>query len=524
MTAPIPRITRLLPIVALVLGGCTQFAGIEGPTETYASGSATRMFATTYRFIDSQYIRAVPIGDVAADGLRALEEIDPLLALNVSGQRIQLASADTVVADLQAPSADDVGGWVNVTVDLIEASRVASPAIRDVPPEVLYESIVDDAISSLDRYTRYASASDAADDRADREGFGGVGITISVTESEGVDVLAVLPDTPAVLAGLEVGDRIIAVDGESVLGLTVRQVVARLRGPIGSQVALTVLRGTNAQRELTLSVNRAYVIAPTVLSEVEGDIAVVHITSFNVQTAQDVEQQLVEAYGRSGGNIGAVIIDLRNNPGGLLDQATDVADLFVNGGLIGTAEGRHPNSHQRFLASAGDMVTGRPIAVLTNGDTASAAEVLAAGLQDLGRAVIIGSTSYGKGTVQTVNRLPNDGELTLTWSALHAPSGYTIHTLGVRPNVCTSGHQSAASAIRDATDNTLSTAEALRQWRTHRALELDAHTTLLRAECEPAQGINDIDMEVARAVLADPAFYQSLIDQAPRVFASAPRS
>lgn len=519
MIAPLLRIARVLPAAALV-AGCSQFAGVEGPTDVYASGSASRMFATSYRFIDSQYIRSVPIGHVASDGLRALVEADPTLDLSIAGDRVQLASAGNVVLDLPAPAPHDVSGWVNVTVDLIEAGRGASPALAALPPEALYEGIMDDAIGSLDRYTRYASASDAANDRADREGFGGVGITISPTETEGVDVLAVLPDTPAALAGVEVGDRILSVDGTPVLGLGVREVVSLLRGPIGSQVALTVRRGAGAGREVSLMVTRAYIIAPTVVTEVDGKIAVLQITSFNVQTAQDVEREIIAAYARAGGELDALILDLRNNPGGLLDQAVAVADLFLNTGLVGSAEGRHPDSHQQFLAYSGDVLSGRPLVVLINGNTASAAEVLAAALQDLGRAVLVGSTSYGKGTVQTVNRLPNDGELTLTWSALHAPSGYIIHQIGVRPNVCTAGYGSVPAALRDATEQSAAIAAAMRRWRTHRLLELDDEATQLRAQCEPQEDVDEIDLAVAEAILAEPQLYQALLNLAPTDFAA----
>ncbi|MEZ5666243.1 MAG: S41 family peptidase [Alphaproteobacteria bacterium] len=523
MSALISRFVRAIPFLVLAAGGCTQYAVIDGPSETYAQAPATRMFATSYRFIDSQYIQSVAIGDIAADGLRALPELDPSLALNVDGGRIQLASSGAILADFAAPAPNDVSGWANVTVDLIDAGRLASETLRATSPEALYEQILDDAISSLDRYTRYASAADAAQDRADREGFGGVGITISATTDEGVDVLAVLPGTPAELAGVQVADRIVAVDGESVIGLNVRDVVNRLRGPIGSQVMLTLHRGGNAGRVQTVPVSRAYIIAPTVLTETEGSIAVLKLASFNVQTTQDVEQAVIGAYARSGGNLTGLILDLRNNSGGLLDQSIAVADLFLNSGLISTTEGRHPESRQRFVAYDGDLMAGKPIVVLVNGNTASAAEVLVAALQDLGRVVVVGSTSFGKGVVQTVNRLPNDGELTLTWSALHAPSGYIFHQIGIRPNVCTSGYGSAQAALRDANDHAASIASAMRRWRTHRLLELDEQATLLRAECEPENDLDDIDMEVARAILADPGLYAALLNLAPRDFAAAPQ-
>ena len=359
MLALIFRVARALPFVALAASGCSQFAGIDGPRETYEPAPATRMFATSYRFIDTQYIQSVDIGSIATDGLQAISEIDPTLAVNVTSDRVQLASAGAVLADMAAPRLSDVSGWANVTVDVIDASRQASESIRSTAPEILYEQILDDAISSLDRYTRYASASDAAQDRADREGFGGVGITISAATEEGVDVLAVLADTPAALSGLEVGDRIVAVDGAPMLGLSVREVVNKLRGPIGSQVELTVHRGGNSSLVRQISVTRAYIIAPTVLSEVKGNIVVLKIASFNVQTTQDVEQAVIAAYGEAGGNIGGVIIDLRDNSGGLLDQAVAVADLFLTNGLVSSTEGRHPESRQQFMAFDGDLVAGQ---------------------------------------------------------------------------------------------------------------------------------------------------------------------
>ena len=523
MPALVSRMFRIFPLVALAAGGCSQFSGIDGPSETYGAAPATRMFATSYRFIDTQYIQSIEIGAIAADGLQALVEIDPTLAVNVTSDRVQLASAGAVLADIAAPGARDVGGWANVTVDVIDASRAASDMIRATAPEVLYEQIMDDAISSLDRFTRYASASDAAQDRADREGFGGVGITISAATEAGVDVLAVLADTPAALSGLEVGDRIVAVNGDSVVGSSVREVVGKLRGPIGSQVELTVHRGGNSALVRMISVTRAYIIAPTVISDVEGDIAVLKIASFNVQTTQDVEQAIVAAYGQTGGNLAGLILDLRDNSGGLLDQAVAVADLFVSNGLVSSTEGRHPESRQQFMAFDGDLISGRPMVVLINGNTASAAEVLTAALQDLGRAVVVGSTSFGKGVVQTVNRLPNDGELTLTWSALHAPSGYIFHELGIRPTVCTTGYRNAQAALRDAADHGASIASAMRRWRTHRLLELDEEATLLRAQCEPETDLDDIDVEVAQAILSDMASYAALLNLAPRNFAAAPQ-
>jgi carboxyl-terminal processing protease len=209
---------------------------------------------------------------------------------------------------------------------------------------------------------------------------------------------------------------------------------------VDSRVELKLLR-PDATAPMTMLLSRAHVVPETVVYHPEGNVAYFHIYGFNSDTAESLEREIAHAKSEIGaGTIAGYVLDLRSNPGGLLDEAVAVSDLFMQKGRIVSTHGRHPDSHQYFEATAGDMTDGRPVVVLVNGNSASASEIVAAALQDSGRAVVVGSNSYGKGTVQTVLRLPNSGELTLTWARFHAPSGYTLNKLGVLPSICTNGH------------------------------------------------------------------------------------
>src|SRR5262249_37094806 len=188
-------------------------------------------------------------------------------------------------------------------------------------------------------------------------------------------------------------------------------------------------------------------VLDTVRSRHERAIASIRLSRFNQGTAESLRREIDNARSDIGSNMRGVILDLRGNPGGLLDQAVAVSDMFLNGGRVVSTHGRNPDSHQYFEATPGDILDGLPMAVLINGNSASASEIVAAALQHNDRAVVIGSNSYGKGTVQELRRLPNDGELTLTWARFHAPSGYTLHHVGVLPSICTNKNDEDATEL-----------------------------------------------------------------------------
>src|SRR5207302_9155428 len=255
-------------------------------------------------------------------------------------------------------------------------------------------------------------------------------------------------------------------------------------------------------------IQRALVILPTVNMSRDGGVAVFQVTSFNQNTTQQIVENLAALSRETDSQLRGIVLDLRGNPGGLLDQAVSLTDVFISKGPIVSTVGRHPASHQFFEASGVSMVPQIPMVVLINGASASSSEIVAAALQDVGRAVVIGSASYGKGTVQTVLRLPNDGELTLTWAQLVAPSGYFLHEHGVVPTICTSDLGDDDNAVQVALQR--SNVAASPTLRSRASLD-DSAWSQLRRSCPARQGDHEIDIKVAKRLLADPALYSQAV-------------
>jgi carboxyl-terminal processing protease len=267
---------------------------------------------------------------------------------------------------------------------------------------------------------------------------------------------------------------------------------------------------------LEFSLRRAHIVPVTVTSRREDDVAIIRVVGFNRETASKVARavkaQLNAAEQRP---LKGIILDLRSNPGGLLDQAVELADAFLDSGDIVLTFGRHPRSLQRFVATVGDLSSGLPLAILVNGNSASASEVVTAALQDQARAVVVGSNSFGKGTVQTVLRLPNNGEITLTWSRLVTPSGYRLHKLGVLPTVCTRAEGevvAADNALAHVEKETGDLAEHLSRWRATGNID-DIDRESLRRLCPSDNASPDTDVAIAKNLLSNPALYNELIQQ-----------
>jgi carboxyl-terminal processing protease len=281
--------------------------------------------------------------------------------------------------------------------------------------------------------------------------------------------------------------------------------VHALRGPILSSIEVTVYRPTLAQKR-NYHLRRELVILPTVKVSRDAGIVVLQVASFNQNTTQQVVEALGAVKREMGPRLRGIVLDLRGNPGGLLDQAVSLSDVFIANGPIVSTVGRHPASRQFFEASGDSVVPQVPVVVLINGGSASSSEIVAAALQDVGRAVIVGSTSYGKGTVQTVLRLPNDGELTLTWAQLVAPSGYLLHDHGVVPNLCTSDLSDDDNSVQVALQRASGSAGPSTPPRRRAGLDEQAWSQL-RHSCPPRQGDHQIDVNVAKRLLADPVLY-----------------
>lgn len=314
--------------------------------------------------------------------------------------------------------------------------RIRAQYVEEVDTNDLIEAAINGMLTSLDPHSSYMSPEDAADMRVQTRGeFGGLGI--EVTQEEGfVKVVSPIDGTPADLAGIEAGDFITHVDGKSLLGLNLDEAVDMMRGPVGSEIVITVLREGSAE-PFDVSIIRDTIKLTAVRTRTEGQAVVLRVTTFNDQTFTNLESGLAEAIEEAGGadNVSGIVLDLRNNPGGLLTQAIRVSDAFLDKGEIVSTRGRNAEDGERYNATEGDLANGKPIVVLINGGSASASEIVAGALQDHRRAIVVGTKSFGKGSVQTVMPLRGDGAMRLTTSRYYTPSGRSIQALGVSPDI-----------------------------------------------------------------------------------------
>ncbi|MDG1289608.1 MULTISPECIES: S41 family peptidase [Lentibacter] len=314
--------------------------------------------------------------------------------------------------------------------------RIRAQYVEEVDEGDLIEAAINGMLTSLDPHSSYLSPEDAEGMKVQTSGeFGGLGI--EVTQEEGfVKVVSPIDGTPADEAGVESGDFITHVDGESLLGLTLDQAVEMMRGPVGSEIVITVAR-EGEDEPLEISIIRDTIKLTAVRSRVEGTSVVLRVTTFNRQTSPNLASGIKEQIEEAGGmdKVNGFILDLRNNPGGLLTEAIAVSDAFLESGEIVSTRGRNPEDGERYNATAGDLTGGKPIVVLINGGSASASEIVAGALQDHRRAIVVGTKSFGKGSVQTVMPLRGEGAMRLTTARYYTPSGRSIQALGVSPDI-----------------------------------------------------------------------------------------
>ncbi len=314
--------------------------------------------------------------------------------------------------------------------------RIRAQYVEEVDSQKLIEAAINGMLTSLDPHSSYLAADDAAEMREQTRGeFGGLGI--EVTQEEGwVKVVTPMDDTPAFEAGIESGDFITHVDGESLLGLTLNEAVELMKGPVGSEIIITVVR-EGLDEPFDVSIIRDTIKLTAVRTRAEGKSVVMRVSTFNDQTYPNLQAGLQEVVEELGGmdEVEGFVLDLRNNPGGLLTQAIKVSDAFLEKGEIVSTRGREVQDSERYNAEAGDLAEGKPIVVLINGGSASASEIVAGALQDHRRAIVVGTKSFGKGSVQTVMPLRSDGAMRLTTARYYTPSGRSIQSLGVSPDI-----------------------------------------------------------------------------------------
>jgi carboxyl-terminal processing protease len=314
--------------------------------------------------------------------------------------------------------------------------RIRSQYVEEVDEGKLIEAAINGMLTSLDPHSSYLPP-DAFDDmRVQTRGeFGGLGI--EVTQEEGfIKVVSPMDGTPAAEAGIKAGDFITHVDGESVLGLTLDEAVDKMRGPVGSEIVVTVVR-EGTEEPFDVSIVRDTIKLTAARGRVEGHTVVLRVTTFNDQTYDNMSDALKKSVEEAGGmdKVNGFVLDLRNNPGGLLTQAIQVSDAFLDKGEIVSTRGRNPQDSERFNAEPGDLTEGKPIVVLINGGSASASEIVTGALQDHRRAIVVGTKSFGKGSVQTVIPLRGEGAMRLTTARYYTPSGRSIQALGIAPDI-----------------------------------------------------------------------------------------
>ncbi len=330
-----------------------------------------------------------------------------------------------------AESDGDTYRYLNLFGDVFE--RVKADYVEQVTDRDLIEAAIRGMLAALDPHSSYLDPKNYQDMQVSTRGaFGGLGIEVSM-ENGLVKVISPIDDTPAFRAGIQAGDFITHLDGEPVLGMTLPEAVEKMRGKVGTDLRLTIVRADQEPFEVTLT--RAVVKIQPVRSKVEGDVGYIRITQFNEHAETAARAALEKFNQEKGADLAGVVLDLRNNPGGLLDQAVKISDLFLDKGEIVSTRSRDPEDTQRFNARPGDLANGLPMVVLVNGGSASASEIVAGALQDHRRAMVLGTKTFGKGSVQTVIPLGGYGAMRLTTARYFTPSGRSIQQVGVDPDI-----------------------------------------------------------------------------------------
>ncbi len=353
----------------------------------------------------------------------------------LGGALFGLLAATELTTPLSAQESSSRSAYEKLDLfgDIFE--RVRTQYVEPVDEGKLIDAAINGMLTSLDPHSSYLPPDNFEDMRVQTKGeFGGLGIEVTM-ENGVVKVVAPIDDTPAASAGVEAGDLITALDGEPVLGLTLAEAVDKMRGKVGEEIILTIVR-EGKDEPFDLKLVRDTIKIRAVRARVEGDVGVIRITTFNEQTYDNLEAGLKEVTAEIGADrIKGYVIDLRNNPGGLLNQAIAVSDAFLDKGEIVSTRGRNPEEGERHNAQQGDLTNGKPLVVLINGGSASASEIVAGALQDHRRAILVGEKSFGKGSVQTIMPLQGQGAMRLTTARYYTPSGRSIQALGIEPDI-----------------------------------------------------------------------------------------
>lgn len=499
-------------------------AGAQKDTSSQLNASLIRsVIQTALDFLQPRTLHPYDARQLCLWGLGGISALDPALRVVEVPDGIQLMQGQSVVLKRPAPVASSSRDWAALTTDFLLSATEHSSVLQSVQGDGLTQSFFDELFNHLDPYSRYVGPTPADTDRTVRSGGNaGIGITIDEqtvppsgrnrTASRHLVVSAVNTNGPAWPAGVDVGERLVAVDGHSVVGRSVEQVNALIAGDPGSHVSVRLYSPVQ-KRTRTLQLRRERIPPETVFAFSAGPLVIIRITSFSSETAEEMSQYLDQA--TQDRHLRGILIDLRGNRGGVLQQAVTAAALLLDNGVAVVTKGRDPQANHVWAVQGGDMTNHLPVVVLVDGRTASAAEILAAALADHHRAVVVGSSTMGKGLVQTVAQLPDRGELFVTWSRVIAPLGWPLQGLGVMPQVCTSrGAADTEKQMAALRDGHTPEDASVGQSRSVRYPVPVSRILEIRKTCPAALG-GDLDLDVGRDLLETPAAYRAALFMIP---------
>jgi carboxyl-terminal processing protease len=512
-------------LIALLTVRTVGHAATPHPESPLDQALVTDVATAALGFMVPRTLEPIPPSTMTLWGLRGLSTLDTRLNvdLTVEGKNapllvLTMAPGDHVLLSSPTPDEADIAGWGALIGQTVNAAWLVSGAVRQAGTEGVIHAFFDEFFNHLDPYSRYIPPQDADAERLRRAGRAGVGLDVA-TGGGGFVVSGVQAGGPAAQGGIRPGERILAVDGQSTQGADLADVNTLLAGPENTMASIA-LRGHDGKvREV--DIERARVPPETVTAERNGDMLVLTISSFSRNTGARLAQELIRGMADPKPYHG-VVLDLRGNRGGVLQQAVAAAAILQSSGEVAVTRGRDPQAAHVFLADGHDLANFLPVVVLVDGNSASAAEILAASLSDQRRAVVVGSATLGKGLVQTITPLPDGGELFLTWSRVLAPLGWPLQGLGVLPQVCTSlGPEVLAREMRDLANGIQPMAAALLQHREARAPLSPARILDIRGACPAAIG-RATDLTVARFLIETPQAYRTALLTRPSTRTAAP--
>jgi len=496
------RLTVLLLLLLIVRAHAQPVA-----SGGFDPGMVANVYTVALAFMEPRTLEQVPVPTLTVWGLRGLTALDPNLTAEQRAGKLVLSGRNGVLAEQPVPAGVAPEAWAAAAVRLSEAAAGASAAVRRAGTQGIIQSFFDELFNHLDPYSRYVAPREAAEDRAGRNGTAGLGLTLA-QRGASILVRAAVADGPAAMAGVQPGDVVLSVDGAPVRGKDAATIAALLAGPAGTTLQMS-WRGHDGKPR-SAELERSMVPPESVFAERVGNLLLLRITAFNRSTSAHLSEALQDGMAAQHPPDG-IILDLRGNRGGLLREAVESADALLPAGVVAYTWGRDPDADHVWRSAPGELARGVPVVVVVDGRTASAAEILAAALADRGRAVVAGSTTLGKGLVQTIDPLPDGGELFVTWSRVLAPRGWPIQGLGVLPQVCTSlGGAALQRQLTALAEGVQPMQHDIDVDRTARAPLSPARMLAIRSACPAAEG-READLATARALIDNPAAYAAAL-------------